>query len=47
MAKERLDRALAIRLKRLGPENLDVAFSNNNLGMVYGDLQQASKGRLR
>ena len=38
VAKKRLDRAVAIRLKRLGPENLDVAFSNHNLGKVHGDL---------
>ena len=42
VAKEWLDRALEkaknIRLKRLGPENLDVAFSNNDLGTVHGDL---------
>ena len=43
MGKEFLDRALAIRLRRLGPENLDVAFSNNDLGTVYGDLQQAKE----
>ncbi|CAH3110506.1 unnamed protein product, partial [Pocillopora meandrina] len=43
VGKEFLDRALAIRLKRPGPENLDVAFSNNDLGTVYGDLQLAKE----
>ena len=38
VVKERLDRAVAIRMKRPGPENLDVGFSNHNLGTVHGDL---------
>ena len=38
VVKERLDRAVAIRMKRPGPENLDVGFSNHNLGKVHSDL---------
>ena len=40
--EECLDRALNIFLKKLGPEHVDVAESNNNLGAVdrgLGDLQ--------
>ena len=42
-AKEYHDRALAIRLKKLGPEHVDVANSYINLGSVHkklGDLSQ-------
>ena len=45
-AKECCDRALIIRLKKLGPEHVDVASSYNNLGTVHrdlGDLQQAKE----
>ncbi|CAH3168956.1 unnamed protein product [Pocillopora meandrina] len=43
-AKDYHDRALAIRLKKLGPDHVDVASSYNNLGVVHeklGDLSQA------
>ena len=43
-AKDYYDRALAIRLKKLGPDHVDVATSYNSLGIVHdelGDLSQA------
>ena len=43
-AKDCHDRALAIRLKKLGPEHVDVASSYSHLGSVHkklGDLSQA------
>ena len=43
-AKDYHYRALAIRLKKLGPEHLDVASSYSHLGSVHkklGDLGQA------
>ena len=43
-AKDYHDRALAIRLKKLGPDHVDVANSYNSLGIVHdelGDLSQA------
>ncbi|CAH3110504.1 unnamed protein product [Pocillopora meandrina] len=45
-AKECLDRALTIYLKKLGPEHVDVAVCYNNLGTLHralGDLQQAKE----
>ena len=45
-AKECHDSALAILLKKLGPDHVDVANSYNNLGTVHyhlGDLQQAKE----
>ena len=44
LAKDYHDRALAILLKKLGPEHVDVATSYNNLGSVQyrlGDLERA------
>ena len=43
-AKDYHDRALAIRLKKLGPDHVDVAKSYSNQGIVHyklGDLSQA------
>ncbi|KAJ7383706.1 hypothetical protein OS493_026236 [Desmophyllum pertusum] len=37
-AKECHDRALAIRLEKLGPEHVDVASTYNKLGTVHSDL---------
>ena len=45
-AKEYLERALTIRLKKLDPDHLDVATCYNNLGTVHrklGDLEQAKE----
>ncbi|KAJ7390190.1 hypothetical protein OS493_026699 [Desmophyllum pertusum] len=45
-AKEYHDRALAIRLKKLGPEHVDVAATYSNLGTAHndlGELQQAKE----
>ncbi|XP_022778247.1 clustered mitochondria protein homolog, partial [Stylophora pistillata] len=45
-AKEFYDRALAIRLKKLGPDHVDVAWTYANLGIVHrnlGDLSQAKE----
>ena len=45
-AKECQDRALAIRVKKLGPDHTDVATSSSKLGDIYqqlGDLQRAKE----
>ena len=45
-AKEYQDRVLAIRLKKLGPDDTDVATSYSHLGLIYlrlGDLERAKK----
>ena len=45
-AKEYHERALRIRLKKLGPDHLDVAMCYNTLGSVHyhlGDLEQAKE----
>ena len=45
-AKEYHERAIAIRLEKLGPDHLDVAMCHNNLGNVHrdlGDLEQAKE----
>ena len=45
-AKEYHERALAIRLQKLGPQHLDVAASYNNMALVLrnqGDLEQAKE----
>ena len=45
-AKEYQDRALAIRLKKLGPDHTDVATTYSRLGLIYlrlGDLEQAKE----
>ena len=42
--------ALKIPLKQLGPDHVDVAASNDNLGTVYsdlGDFQQAKDNHTR
>nr|XP_058953612.1 uncharacterized protein LOC131780989 [Pocillopora verrucosa] len=44
-AKECYDRALAIRLKRLGPEHVDVASSYNNLGTLHHDLRDLQQAK--
>ena len=49
-AKEYQQRALKIRLDKLGPEHVDVATSYNNLALKYkdlGDLAQAKEYQQR
>ena len=49
-AKEYQQRALAIRLEKLGPEHVDVAMSYNNLALIYkglGELEQAKEYQQR
>ena len=49
-AKEYHQRALKIRLDKLGPEHVDVARSYNNLASIYqdlGDLEQAKEYQQR
>ena len=45
-AKEYQQRALKIRLDKLGPEHVDVGTSYNKLALIYqdlGDLEQAKE----
>ena len=42
-AKELHDRALAIRVKKLGPDSVNVAHSYNNLGTMHRALQQSKE----
>ena len=49
-AKEYQQRALNIRLDKLGPEHVDVATNYNNLADIYqdlGDLEQAKEYQQR
>ena len=45
-AKDYHDRALAIRLKTLGPEHLDVASSYSHLGSVHEKLCDLSQAKI-
>ena len=45
-AKEYYERALSIRLKKLGPDHVDVARTYHNMGILHknlGDHQQAKE----
>ena len=44
-AKDYLDRALAIRLNKLGPERVDVVNSFNNLGSVHKNLGHLTQAK--
>ena len=49
-AKEYQQRALKIRLDKLGPKHVDVATSYNKLALIYqdlGDLEQAKEYQQR
>ena len=45
-AKEYYERALSIKLKKLGPDHLDVALTYHNMGLLHhhlGDHEQAKE----
>ena len=44
-AKEYLELALSVRQKKLGPENVEVATSYYNLGLVHHKLSDFEKAK--